>query len=82
MLSNEEFVHTRTIDKASIKAGLNDDTIVASKKPNPAPESDDEFFDSLEEATPYTLYVSSSGATTARVCSPSFTFRVVGAVRK
>ena len=31
-----------TIDKASIKAGLNDDTIVASKKPNPAPESDDE----------------------------------------
>lgn len=41
-----------------------------------------EFFDSLEEATPYTLYVSSSGATTARVCSPSFTFRVVGAVRK
>ncbi len=34
MLSNEEFVHTRTIDKASIKAGLNDDTIVASKKPH------------------------------------------------
>ncbi len=50
MLSNEEFVHTRTIDKASIKAGLNDDTIVASKKPNPAPESDDEFFDSLDKA--------------------------------
>lgn len=50
MLSDKDLVHTRTVDKAAIMAGLSDDTIVASKKANPAPESDEEFFDSLDNA--------------------------------
>ena len=52
MLSTDELAQTRTVDKASIREGVSDDTIVSTrtKKANPAPESDDEFFASLDEA--------------------------------
>ncbi len=50
MLSDNELVHTRTIDKSAIRAGMGGDTIVAPGKANPAPASDDEFFASLDQA--------------------------------
>ena len=40
-----------------------------------------EFFDSMEEPTPYNLFI--DGATNElNICSPAFTFRVEGAVKK
>ena len=50
LFSESEFFHTRTVDKAAIMAGLNEDTIIASKKTTAAPASDEEFFDSLDAA--------------------------------
>ena len=50
MLSDKEIVNTRVVDKAAIMAGLNEATIIASKKTTPAPVSDEEFFNSLDEA--------------------------------
>lgn len=50
LFSESEFFHTRTVDKAAIMAGLNEDTIIANKRTTAAPASDEEFFNSLDEA--------------------------------
>lgn len=50
MLSDKEIANTRVVDKAAIMAGLNEATIIASKKTTPAPASDEEFFNSLDAA--------------------------------
>ena len=50
LFSESEFFHTRTVDKAAIMAGLNEDTIIANKRTTAAPASDEEFFNSLDAA--------------------------------
>lgn len=50
MLSDNGIDDTKIVDKSAVLAGLSSDTKIASKKSVPAPESDEEFFDSLDAA--------------------------------
>ena len=50
MFSEEEFFHTRAVDKSAIMAGLTEQTRIANKETTAAPASDEEFFNSLDAA--------------------------------
>ena len=50
MLSDNDLGKTRIVDKHAILAGIEGATRVSSKKPVPAPASDEEFFNSLDAA--------------------------------
>ena len=50
MLSDNDLGKTRIVDKHAILAGLEGATRVSSKRPAPAPASDEEFFNSLDAA--------------------------------
>lgn len=50
MLSDNDLGKTRIVDKNAILAGLEGATRVSSKRPAPAPVSDEEFFNSLDAA--------------------------------
>ncbi|MDO4485565.1 MAG: zinc-ribbon domain-containing protein [Bacillota bacterium] len=50
MLSDNDLRKTRVVDKNAILAGLEGATRVSSKKPAPAPASDEDFFNSLDAA--------------------------------